>query len=60
MVNGEMLGFASSAPTYELQEIFTGIHASLRQGADQQAAEAVLALVKDKTLGYPLPRAGEG
>lgn len=32
-----------------LQKIFSDIHASLRQRADQQAAEAVLALVKDKT-----------
>ena len=33
-----------------LQKIFTDIHTSLHQGADQQAAEAVLALVKDRTL----------
>ncbi len=36
-----------------LQEIFADIHASLRQGANQQAAEAVLALVKDNTLISP-------
>ena len=43
-----------------LQKIFSDIHTSLRQDADQQAAEAVLALAKDRTLISPLPRTGEG
>ena len=43
----------------EMQEVFTGIHTALRQDANHQAAEAVLALVKDRALISPLPWAGE-